>query len=679
MYVIAHNLVAMNTNRQLNKVTSSSRKTTEKLSSGYRINRSADDAAGLSISEKMRAQIRGLNRGAANLQDGINYVQVADGALNEIHSMLHRMKELAVQSANGTNTDMDRVAINTEVEQLKEEMDHIFNSTEFNTIKIWPQESISNAPFVSGTTEVQALKITTPSMQTLKLTNDSYDKIALGSYKILADQQGVSLTWTDYAGRTHTTSQASWDDLKNNNYSFQIADFFDPADTVLFDANNNPLFDFKVSFSVAKKATVDHMIAALNNTTMSSSPYGRSSIRFENSANEAVSTPGVSAGMSINYSALYASRANADSSQGEVGFDFNQVTDAFIEAKPVNANGGNIVSGPNITDVAIANSSADNWTFKFYMEGIGDITATSNAVSYNSSEKSDSTENLWWYYTTDSKGRKTKLSRSITSDEEGNGTLGAVMDCLTGDRNSSTPGLLASEGLSTVGGTISLKFDLKSDTDYSYGNNKTSNSIGTITLSINVTNTDTEQTVLDKINNALNDSTILDMNSYSSSGSIGYCYVHSSSAHKSMAPEDVYSNSFTYGDVNLTIHNGPNKNDTIPITYDCLRVDAIGLTDTNLLTSQSSNNALVDIENALTKVSEQRSLFGAYQNRMEYSLTVNQNISENTSAAESRIRDLDMADAMVEHSKEAILIQAGQSLLAQANKNPQGVLTLLNQ
>lgn len=675
--IINHNILAMNANRQLNKTSSASRKTTEKLSSGYRINRAADDAAGLSISEKMRAQIRGLDRGAANLQDGINYVQVADGALNEVHSILHRINQLSVQSANGTNTDTDRFALNEEVEELKKELDHIFTSTTFNDIQVWSEDSITNAPFVSGTTEVQALKITTPSMQKIIINNDNYDKIASGSYKILADQQGVALTWTDFAGQNHTTSSISWTDLEANNYSFQIADYFDPADTSLLDGNGDPVLDFKISFSVAEKATVDHMITALNNTTMSCSPNAPYTSRFEDASNSNVSTPGVSSGVTLNYSAFYASRANADSSKGETGYDFEQSIDSFVEPLPVTANGGNMESGPSITDVTTASNSSDTWTFKFYMEGIGEITATSNKVKYHSNDTSADTKDLWWYYHTYSDGRKTKLTKSITSDQKGDGTLGSVMDCLTGDRASGTPGLLYSEGLSDSGGRITLSFSLTPTNSYSYGDGKTSNSIGSLNLYIDVTKSDTEQTVLDKINNALNDSTILDFYA-TNNGSGSYANVHSSSAKKSMAPQDVYSNAFTYGNVDIVIHNGPNENQTIPITYKCLRVGALGLENTNLLTAESSNDAIGAVYDALAIVNEQRSLFGAYQNRMEYSLAVNKNTSENTSAAESRIRDLDMADAIVEHSRESILMQSAQAMLAQANKDPQGVLNLLN-
>ena len=134
--VVQHNLSAMNTSRQMGTVSSAMSKSTEKLSSGYKINRAGDDAAGLSISEKMRSQIRGLNKAASNAQDGISLVQVAEGALNETHSILQRMNELATQAANDTNTSVDREAIQQEMNQLTSEIDRIQSTTQFNSMNL---------------------------------------------------------------------------------------------------------------------------------------------------------------------------------------------------------------------------------------------------------------------------------------------------------------------------------------------------------------------------------------------------------------------------------------------------------------------------------------------------------------------------------------------------------------
>ena len=150
--VVQHNLSAMNTNRQMGVVSSSLQKSTEKLSSGYKINRAGDDAAGLSISEKMRSQIRGLNKASSNAEDGISLIQVAEGALNETHSILQRMNELATQAANDTNTSTDRTAIKAEIDQLTSEINRIQSTTQFNT------QNLLDGKFTSKNLQVGSLK-----------------------------------------------------------------------------------------------------------------------------------------------------------------------------------------------------------------------------------------------------------------------------------------------------------------------------------------------------------------------------------------------------------------------------------------------------------------------------------------------------------------------------------------
>ena len=166
--VVQHNLSAMNTSRQLNGVTSSLSKSTEKLSSGYRINRAGDDAAGLSISEKMRSQIRGLNKASDNAQDGISLIQVAEGALNETHSILQRMNELATQAANDTNTSSDRKAIQQEVDQLTSEIDRIRSTTQFNTQNLL-DGSFSKKNLQIGSLSGQSISISVSNMNATSL------------------------------------------------------------------------------------------------------------------------------------------------------------------------------------------------------------------------------------------------------------------------------------------------------------------------------------------------------------------------------------------------------------------------------------------------------------------------------------------------------------------------------
>ena len=176
--VVQHNLSAMNTSRQMGTVSSAMSKSTEKLSSGYKINRAADDAAGLSISEKMRSQIRGLNKAASNAQDGISLVQVAEGALNETHSILQRMNELATQAANDTNTSVDREAIQQEMNQLTSEIDRIQSTTQFNSMNL-----------LDGTFSSKALKLQVGAM--------SGQSISVSIAKMSASKLGLA----DAAGK----------------------------------------------------------------------------------------------------------------------------------------------------------------------------------------------------------------------------------------------------------------------------------------------------------------------------------------------------------------------------------------------------------------------------------------------------------------------------------------------
>lgn len=198
--VVQHNLTAANTNRQLGITTNGLQKSTEKLSSGYKINRAADDAAGLSISEKMRNQIRGLNKASDNAQDGISLVQTAEGALNEVHSMLQRMSELAVQAANGTNATTDRTALNDEVQQLKTEIQRVGSTTQFNKM------NILDGGFSAGTKK--ALQVGANANQTISIAISAL-KSVVGSSLIA----GLKISTATNAQSAITTVQSSIEKL----------------------------------------------------------------------------------------------------------------------------------------------------------------------------------------------------------------------------------------------------------------------------------------------------------------------------------------------------------------------------------------------------------------------------------------------------------------------------------
>ena len=207
--VVQHNMTAANANRMLGITTSAQAKSSEKLSSGYKINRAADYAAGLTISEKMRSQIRGLNKASDNAQDGISLIQVAEGALNESHSILQRMNELATQAANDTNTTSDRTAIQKEVNALTTELDRIASTTQFNT------QNLLTGSFKGKNLQVGALQnqkisisITTMNAKALGLTTAT---IAVDSFS----HAGAAMTNFQHAISKVSTMRSALGALQN--------------------------------------------------------------------------------------------------------------------------------------------------------------------------------------------------------------------------------------------------------------------------------------------------------------------------------------------------------------------------------------------------------------------------------------------------------------------------------
>lgn len=196
---INHNIASLNTHHQLSQNTSAQQKSLEKLSSGLRINRAGDDAAGLAISEKMRGQVRGLDQAARNSQDAISLIQTAEGALNETQNILQRMRELAVQAGNDTNTSVDRDEIQKEVNQLTSEINRIANTTEFNTSKLLDGSA-------SGTSTAKVMQIGANGGQTFTVQINTMDAVALG----VAGSGGSSTVGSSYLNLTTAAANAAY-------------------------------------------------------------------------------------------------------------------------------------------------------------------------------------------------------------------------------------------------------------------------------------------------------------------------------------------------------------------------------------------------------------------------------------------------------------------------------------
>ena len=330
-------------------------------------------------------------------------------------------------------------------------------------------------------------------------------------------------------------------------------------------------------------------------------------------------------------------------------YDFDNVNDdPFIVPDKIANNGNsNLILYPD------GNSVNNQWSFSFTLDGIiGPVTATSSNVSYSSSDDNP----VWWHY--DQYGNK--IGQRVYSQNPTTGTLQDALNTLTGKPGIKAPGLLTD---SSSGGMISIDFDLKD----AGGKN-----LGRFSINVNVRGDDTELKVSDRITGALNKDTILDL--YTPGD---HAYFSSYSYYSGQVEVPVYGTTILRGRENFWVQAGAEAGQHIDIEYESLSLYALGMQDTDTLTVESASRAINEVKGALQVVSDQRSLFGAYQNRLEHAYNINKNVEENTQASESLIRDTDIADAMMEYSINNILLQAGTSMLTQANQSSQLITQLL--
>ena len=484
--VVQHNMQAMNANRMLNVTTGQQAKSTEKLSSGYRINRAADDAAGLTISEKMRKQIRGLDQASTNAQDGVSSVQTAEGALTEVHSMLQRMNELAVQAANGTNAESDRQAIQDEIDQLTTEIDRVAETTKFNEIYLLKGDS-------EGGTKTEKLAAHDAGLAGTLVDNGD---TATFTAKALKHGEEINIAGKSYTvdGVTKPTTNSIAQGTTGaagvkGTYTFALAG-------MQADLNG------KATFTIdGKDYTID--VAKDDDATAIGTKLATA---LDGKIDDGLGTK-------------YAVTNNAGTltfEAGKVGANNKAITGAY---KPLE-------NGTTVTDI---------------YNKMKDELATASSIG-------------------------TDTAATVTNNNDGTFTI--------------------TKGSVSVAESLSFNLHVGADAD-----------------------------LTNKIN------------------------------------------------VNI---------ETMNSAY--LGIKNLNVTDK---TGTAATYAVDAIADAVAKVSSQRSALGAVQNRLEHTIDNLDNVVENTTSAESRIRDTDMAEEMVNYSKNNILAQAGQSMLAQANQSTQGVLSLL--
>lgn len=545
--VVQHNLNAINANNKMNINVSGTKKATEKLSSGYQINRAGDNAAGLAISEKMRSQIRGLSQATKNANDGISLIQTAEGGLNETHSILQRMRELSVQSANGTyQDDTDREAIQLEVDALKSEIDRIASSTEYNGMKLL-DGSLGGS---QGTNEYGA------------------------------KYGAVSTADTDLNGATITSNIAGVKITTAYNASGK------GGENALWSADGKTLTMNLVSGETYTQKDIDNLIA---NATQSK-----------------------------------------DGGQ----------TQAPAEVSVKLANGVMTASKAGSTDPTTAGLRATGSNSADVLKLVGDT----KSGAHGSSDQITFTANSY------GKAYDTGMAAKITIST----------DVAAGKENVEVTKAAKPAGAAAGNQATAAEIKLHLSTGKSYTEKDIENILKEAGYDYSVKLEDTTNTDGDA------DGKIY----FNVKGNAEVDITDGAGVGKASVPNNGKGLTFQIG------ANGV-EDQRVTLNVNDMSSSAIGVANADVSTQDAANAAIDMIDAAVKTVSMQRAGLGALQNRLEYTVNNLTTTNENLTAAESQIRDTDMATEMINYTKNNILQQASQAMLAQANQQPQAILQLL--
>ena len=620
--IVQHNITAMNANRMLGLTTGSLSKSTEKLSSGYRINRAADDAAGLTISEKMRKQIRGLDQASTNAEDGVSAVQTAEGALTEVHSMLQRMNELATQASNGTNSESDRQAIQDEISQLTTEIDRVSETTKFNETYLLKGDGTKGTKTVNAHDAGLAGKLADNGNGTSTFKLDK--ALAVGDKVTIAGKEytiGKSKDTADYIDKATVTAKtagsvpkAVGDSITSNGVTTSIV-----SDITATVADAATWADGDVI--VDKDGTEWTMNSSATSTTADVAKKAGSGTLKTNTEMKAL----LKEGAVIKKNTALKINSATGSLQGD--------------AKVVNELGKNEVSATDTTSVDALATSAK----------AGDSITVSGVTKEITAEKPASFADI------------KKAVNALAAD-----TVAKIN--FTDYKISDT----TDEAAGTISGDDFLALIKEGDSVMITGADIGGQ--GTTITAIGVSATEDDSITVDEAYKKMTEE-------LTKASSIG-----TDTAAKVKSNGDG-SFRITQGSVEIknglsfSLHVGADADMTNKINVDIDTMSSAGLGIKGISVAgedgSSATYAIDAIADAISKVSSQRSALGAVQNRLEHTIANLDNVVENTTSAESRIRDTDMAEEMVTYSKNSILQQAGQSMLAQANQANQGVLSLL--
>ena len=619
---IQNNIMALNTQRQYTINNDNVAKSAEKLSSGYRINRAGDDAAGLAISEKMRSQIRGLNMATKNSQDAISLVQTAEGALQETHSMLQRMNELANQSATGTNQELDRNALAKEFDQLKREINDVAEQTTFNNMKILdgslsyqgPQRSAATAGIVATETTVPEKNTAVTSVVTTVGIKENaaavdakleFDLAGMGSITPANADNTVSLDIT-VGGTTATLTSDTMGDTTAKDAAAIAGKFAGQTVTIDGKTYTAAANGTKITLTSAGSGATDLGAVTIGNfatggTTPPAAPTAPTStdVTVTNGKAAVTKTKGVST-----------ITANADQIKVGDTLTIGDTTYEFVEAGAQAGSGNVAIEWAQGTD-----TNATLLTKLQAAEQPTGITIGGTAAAITATQDVEGVNNY---------SVKFKAADAIRSTVE--------FDTVKLKNND----------------TISVKLN---GTDYTY-KFREGDSVKDIAANLQ-----------DVDGNVLN--ATVKGNALIIEGKVDV-----QSGFKAVTPADDSFNA-------IRIQVGALEGEQLAVAIDSMNTAGLKLDDQNLYTQESAGKAITAVKNAVNMVSDQRAALGAMQNRLDHKIANLKVSAENLTAAESRIRDVDIASEMTEFTKNNILAQASTAMLAQANALPQNVLSLL--
>lgn len=655
MQVLAHNMVAQFSKRQLNINTGSKSKVAERLSSGYKINRSADDAAGLTISEKMRWQIRGLDKGKNNIMDGISLIDTADGALEEMHSVLQRVRELSVQAYNDTNTQADRDAIQSEIDNCLEEIDRIAEDTTFNTKQILKGNPIETIQ-VTADQEVDYVTTISVTKDLPSWLDGKVDKqlTVHPSYTQAQDISGVMLKYdgvNDSSKEYYGPADASVPDgyVHKGTWTNSISD--NPSAKVDFSGlvgvtNSVDLYSYLYDLIGCKMA----FPCGTCSTQVNSITYGGSEPSLTTEVFETSAYNDVTENLNLS-TTIFAYNGKTYNGYFEA---VQELLDTY--GSNYDADTSNDVAGESTAVVSLAKSIATDLRDK-----TADILGSKMMSHFDRVVKGNDDYSLIVYDYRDND----KLTTSTAAD--------ASVKTSARVRYRMTTSVLE------PGKTVEVESPMK----IMCGALRTSY-IDLYLADLSLTSLGMEG---------------YKINRYETKETYSDSYKQKLQAWEDSATEQVQTHTYTtkaidkqtppvYG---MKYVNGEKKTFLISAGSTTYKDEVRTYTTTTKvygakpqanpgdvkLTSVYDPDSLELVDDAIAKVSAARSSMGAIKNRLEHAYNINANTAENTQAAESRIRDMDVAEETVEFNEQNILGQAVQAMLAQANQSPQGILQLL--